>query len=257
MRRGLRGGEAWGALALSLCLCGGVFAQENEPPAEAPGDVPAEASVPGLSAVPLATGAEASLRAPVVTLDRERLFVESRWGQAVQAQYDRESAALVAENRRLEAALEEEERQLTTRRAAMTPESFRPLAAEFDQRVEALRQAQDAKSRAITRLRDERRLAFFEAAVPVLGQLMLEIEALAIIDRSAIILTFDQLDITEMAIARLDAELAAGRLPALPGEAVAPPDPAPGADPETAPETAPGTAEPEPRPLAAPEGSQP
>lgn len=173
-------------------------------------------------APPAPAGTEAPLRAPVVTLDRERLFAESRMGQEVLAQYDRDSAALVAENRRLEQALEEEERQLTARRAAMAPEAFRPLAAEFDQRVEALREAQDAKSRAITRLRDERRVAFFETAVPVLGQLMLEIEALAIIDRGAIILTFDQLDITDMAIARLDAEFAAGNLPALPGPSAQP-----------------------------------
>ena len=171
---------------------------------------------------PPPAGTEAPLRAPIVTLDRDRLFAESRMGQEVLAQYDRDSAALVAENRRLEQALEEEERQLTARRAAMAPAAFRPLAAEFDQRVEALREAQDAKSRAITRLRDERRVAFFETAVPVLGQLMLEIEALAIIDRGAIILTFDQLDITDMAIARLDAEFAAGNLPALPGPSAQP-----------------------------------
>lgn len=235
MTGGLRARDVAGALALTLCWSAQAFAQEGD---AAPQATPSEAGVE--------VGAGAAIRAPVVTLDRERLFSESRWGQAVQAQYERESAALVAENRRLEAALEEEERQLTARRAAMAPETFRPLAAEFDQRVEALREAQDAKSRAITRLRDERRIAFFEAAVPVLGELMLEIDALAIIDRSAIILTFDQLDITEMAIARLDAELAAGRLPALPGEAVAPNDAAPVPAPVPA-----------PAPEAAPEGPAP
>lgn len=151
-----------------------------------------------------------SLRAPVVTLDRDRLFAESMMGKAMIRRLDAASNDLIAENRRLEQALEQEERDLTERRKTLPQDRFRTLSAEFDQRVEELRQAQDAKSRVLTRQRDEDRQAFFEAAVPILGQLMTEIEAVAIIDRSAIILTFDKLDITTLAIERLDAELGEG-----------------------------------------------
>lgn len=143
---------------------------------------------------------------PVVTLDRDRLFEESKAGQAAQARFERDSAALIAENRKLEAALEAEEQDLTARRAQLPAEEFRLLAEAFDKKVEELRAAQDGKSRSLTRSREEDRQAFFEAAVPILGRLMVEIGAVAIIERSAIILTFDQLDITDQAIARLDAE---------------------------------------------------
>ncbi len=162
------------------------------------------------------TGAVQAPGSPVVTLDRDRLFEESRAGQAAQARFDRESAALIAENRKLEAALEAEEQELTARRAQLAPEEFRLLAEAFDKKVEELRAAQDGKSRSLTRSRDEDQQAFFEAAVPVLGRLMVDIGAVAIIDRSAIILTFDQLDITDQAIARLDAE--GLTLPVLPAE---------------------------------------
>lgn len=153
------------------------------------------------------------LASPVVTLDRERFFQDSAFGKAMQARFEAASNDLVAENRRLEAALEQEERALTERRKTTEPEAFRLLAAEFDTRVEELRNAQDAKSRALTRAREADQQRFFEASIPVLGQLMVDIQAVAIIDRSAIILSFDQLDITDRAIAQLDATLGEGPTP--------------------------------------------
>lgn len=153
---------------------------------------------------------QVQLRTPVVTLDRERLFEGSMMGQAMIRRLDAASNDLIAENRRLEQALEQEERDLTERRKTLPPEDFRAIAAEFDARVEQLRSAQDAKSRVLTRQSEEDRQRFFEAAVPVLGQLMADVQAVAIIDRSAIILIFDRLDITDLAIERLNAELGEG-----------------------------------------------
>lgn len=176
----------WAAAALS----GAVMAQETAPPAAQPSSA-------------------SEIRTPFATLDRERLYAESEPGKAAQSAFDRDSAALIAENRRLEAALEEEERNLTERRKTMPPDEFRKLADEFDTKVEDLRKAQDAKTRALTRKKEEAKQLFFEKAVPVLGQLMVDLNVLAIVDRSAIILTFDQLDITDMAIARLNETFAA------------------------------------------------
>ena len=51
-------------------------------------------------------------KSPIVTLDKERMFDDSQMGKAMQARFDAASGDLVAENRRLEAALEEEERSL-------------------------------------------------------------------------------------------------------------------------------------------------
>ena len=80
----------------------------------------------------------------IVTLDQEKLFVGTKYGVALQAKFEAESAALVAENRKIDSALEAEERDLTDRRATMQPAEFRKLADEFDQKVEGLRAAQDA-----------------------------------------------------------------------------------------------------------------
>ena len=161
---------------------------------------------------PVASGAaqaDTGMRLPFVTIDKDRLYVESDPGKAAQAAFEDDSAALIAENRRLEAALEQEERDLTARRATLPADEFQKLAQEFDAKVEDLRTAQDTKSRTLTRRREEERQAFFERSVPILGQLMVDLNAVAIIDRSAIILTYDRLDVTDLAIERLNADYAA------------------------------------------------
>lgn len=146
----------------------------------------------------------------VVTLDQDRLFSESQFGRRVLARNETEEANLAAENRKLEAALEAEERGLTDLRAKLPAAEFRKLADEFDIRVEEVRRAQEARFRALTRQRDEDRKTFFDTAFPVLGRLMGEMGAVAILDRNAIVLSLGRIDITDDAIARLDIELGDG-----------------------------------------------
>lgn len=159
-------------------------------------------------------------RAPILMVDRERLLVETMFGQAVEARFQASSKQLIDENLRLEQALETEERDLTDRRATLPAEEFQKLAAEFDAKTEAIRAAQDAKSRALTNQREQDRQRFLQAAVPVLGDLMQESGAVAIFDKGIVILSLRGVDITDEAIARIDTVLGDGtNLP--------PPEPAP------------------------------
>jgi Skp family chaperone for outer membrane proteins len=162
---------------------------------------------------------------PVLTIDQERLFSGSAYGRAALARQDEDEAALVAENRKIEAALEEEERGLTAQRATLPAAEFRSIATAFDKKVEEIRSAQDAKSRALTQQRDAERKQFLQAAVPIIGDLMRDMGAVAILDKQAIFLSFERIDITDAAIARLDDKLGDGS--ALPGPTPAPtPEPA-------------------------------
>lgn len=178
----------------------------------------------------------AVMQSAVVTLDRARLFEETLMGQAIQTRIEAASADLIAENRRLEAALEAEERALTERRASLPVDQFRTIAREFDTRVEELRLAQEAKSRSVTRSRDLEQQRFFEAAIPVLAELMTDLGAVAIIDRSAVILSFDRIDITDQAIVRLNDRLGDGAavlaVPEAPQLPAAPDAPQPAAPPQ-------------------------
>jgi hypothetical protein len=75
---------------------------------------------------------------------------------------------LAAENRRIEAALTEEELALTELRATTEPDAFREMADAFDTRVEAIRAAQEAKARALTAQADSAQVQFFERVAPIL-----------------------------------------------------------------------------------------
>lgn len=150
------------------------------------------------------SGATDLPQAPILTLDRERLLAETRFGRAVEAQFQKDSETLIAENLRLEQALEAEERALTDQRPTLPAEEFRKLAEEFDTKTEAIRAAQDAKSRAITSRRDAERQRFLQAAIPVLAELMRDTGAVAIFDKEMVILSLRGVDITDEAISRID-----------------------------------------------------
>lgn len=163
---------------------------------------------------PLLAQESGAFRSPVLTLNQQGLFEGSDYGKASLARLEEATRALQAENRRIEAGLETEEKELTARRAALTVEAFRPLSAAFDAKVEGIRTAQDAKSRELTRQRDQDRQRFFEKALPILADLMRESGAVVLMDQSAIILSLDRIDVTEIAIARIDAAFAEAEAPA-------------------------------------------
>lgn len=151
-----------------------------------------------------------AVRSPVLTVDPDQLFEGSLFGQRVMEQVRAETEALATENRRIEAALTAEEQTLTEQRATMAVEEFRAAADAFDERVQGIRRAQDAKERALDRLQVEGRDQFLVAAQPILGRLMLERGAAVMLDRRSVFLGFGAIDVTEAAIAAIDAELGDG-----------------------------------------------
>ena len=166
----------------------------------------------------------------VPTIDQERLFVESAFGKAVIAREAAAARALEAENAKIEASLIAEEQDLTDRRATLPAAEFAALADAFDAKVVRIRSEQDAKARDLSKSREGDRQEFFRAAVPVLGDLLVERRAVAIIDKSAIVLSLSVIDVTDAAIVKVDAALGTGgpEQQDAPAPAPAPiPDPAP------------------------------
>lgn len=204
MADALTGGRAgsgplcWPSLVLCIAFLGGPLVAQEAPQAFGPRLSLGEAQTePGVSS-------------PIVTITQEQLFAGTLYGKAVQARIEEASRALQAENREIEADLEAEERDLTVRRATLPAEEFRALAEAFNTKVEAIRSAQEAKGRALSRQNEEDRQRFFQTAVPVLAALMTEMGAVAMVDRSAIVLSLERIDITDEAIARIDSVLGDG-----------------------------------------------
>lgn len=147
---------------------------------------------------------------PIVVLNQERLLSQSRYGQRIQREVEDAGAALAAENRQIETQLTEEELRLTEQRGTMTIEEFRPLAEEFDARVEAIRAAQEAKSRALQTQAEAAQAEFFERTFPLLIEVLRAREATVLMDSRAVLLSVEGADITEAAIAVIDAEIGEG-----------------------------------------------
>ncbi len=153
---------------------------------------------------------------PVLTIDSDRLFLESAFGRRVASEIEERGAVLAAENRGIEADLEAEEQQLTEIRTTTAPEDFRAMADAFDRKVQDTRQAQAAKGRAINALLDQERDVFLAAAAPVLERLMRDADAAVILERRSVFVSANAIDITQTAITLLNETLGSGEAPKQP-----------------------------------------
>lgn len=185
-----------------------------------------------LLAAPVAAQDPAAVATPVLTLDQERLFQSSEAAKRISAEIEEQTLALAAENRRIEAELSAEELDLTEARPTLDPEEFRALADAFDDKVQRIRAEQDAKERALQQQRENDRQEFLSRISPVLAEIARERGALVILDRRVVLLSADAVDITDVAIARIDAAFA-------PSPETPSPDPAPTPAPDPAPDPAP------------------
>ncbi|HQY44151.1 MAG TPA: OmpH family outer membrane protein [Paracoccaceae bacterium] len=170
----------------------------------------AAASTIGAAAQEVSPPADAVRQSGIVTLDVERLFSESLWGKRFAAELEEASRALQAENRKIEAALSAEEKDLTEKRATLPTDEFRKLAEDFDKRVTGIRQAQADKVREIQARPEEERTRFLEATRPIIGEVMTSRGAAAIVDIRAVFLSVRSVDVTDEVIAAIDARLGDG-----------------------------------------------
>lgn len=146
--------------------------------------------------------------APLLTLDQDRFFIESDFGRAALDRERADTAALEQENKLIESELVAEEQALTDQRASLSAEEFTARATAFDEKVERIRAEQDAKAQALVAKRDAERKDFLQLAGPILGELLGERNATAIIDKGLVIVALSAIDITDAAIAKLNATLA-------------------------------------------------
>ncbi len=165
----------------------------------------------GLALASQSAAQQLGVRDPLVlTIASDRLFSESAFGQRVLLEIEAESAQLAEENERIVAELSSEEKDLTQKRAELPPEEFRPLAQAFDEKVQSHRDGQRAKLDALARRSEESRQTFYALVQPVLIELMRETGAAVVLERANVFLSADTSDITDEAIARINAAIGDG-----------------------------------------------
>jgi Skp family chaperone for outer membrane proteins len=154
----------------------------------------------------------------IVTVDVDSLFTQSQFGRRIGQLYTEGREALALENRRIAGALRDEELTLAQQRPDMEPDVFLAEAEAFDDKAQGIRRAQDAKERDLEETLTNGRDQFLEAARPILGQLMVDRGAFAILDRRSVLLSLGSIDVTEAALERIDAAMGDGSqlVPAVP-----------------------------------------
>lgn len=163
--------------------------------------------VAGPASAQMSLGEPVATAGPILTLDQNRLYADSRYGRQTQAAIDAEAKALAAENRSLEAALEAEEAALAERRPTLPAAEFQTLAKAFDAKVKEIRRARDARVRDLSMRQDQSQRAFLQKVVPILNQIRTEMGAELILDRALVIWSSPTIDITDLAIERIDRTL--------------------------------------------------
>lgn len=144
------------------------------------------------------------LRSQILTIDSSRLFPETLLGQSIIAALNEERRVFAAEGQALADALRVEELELTDKRATLSREEFSRLAEDFDARVNATRAERDAAEAALNARADAQERAFLGRVRPILGQLMAEAGAAVMIEAETVFLRNEVIDITEIAISRIN-----------------------------------------------------
>lgn len=146
----------------------------------------------------------------VLIIDSERLYFETLYGRRLARDLAAQTAEVQVENDEIVAELTEEERSLTQRRPQMAPEIFRAEADAFDEKVQEVRSARDAKNLELQAATVDARAQFEESVQSIVANVMLERGATMVLEQRNVVLSVRSANITDDVIVRIDAVLGDG-----------------------------------------------
>ena len=150
------------------------------------------------------------------TIDEERLFRQSQFGQRVSAEIEEASRALEAENDRLLEELTAREAELTELRSTLTVEEFRAAAADFDLQAETIRRSQAEKRKRLVQFEESERRRFFSESGSVLQSALTRAGGQILIDSRAVIIAAPGIDITDDVVEAMNDTIGDGGPPPFP-----------------------------------------
>ena len=150
------------------------------------------------------------IQSDILVLDPDRLFTETQLGQRIAADLQAERDQLIAHNRKLEAELTAEEKALTKLRATKSPVEFRALADAFDAKVQEIRRKSERAVRDHERNKERAPVLFMRTVEPVLAGILEDANGAVIMDIRNVLLRSDEVDITDVAISRVNKTIGSG-----------------------------------------------
>lgn len=203
--------HGWRQLAVLACLALPSVALAQDMPEEGAEIAPAETAELPNRTIPADDSADMQEEAaPVLTVDQDRLYNETAWGKRAEAELEAESDKIAIENERLVQQLSEEEAELTELREKLDPSEFRKRAEAFDARATEIRRERAQVLQRLTARAEADRQAFFDAAFPIIGEVMQRRDAVAVLDHRTVLLSLETIDITAELIAELDERIGEG-----------------------------------------------
>ncbi len=191
----------------------GLAQGQQQPATPDPAPVPQSDAPVSTPASPLATspitrdagGPPEQVNSPILLVDPDRLFRDSSLGQDLARTIEQERQRQEAETRRIEEELMAEELALTRERDTLDPVEFRARADAFDAKVEQLRRDRDQAEQDLVARIDATKAEFLQKIRPILAGILRETGAQLMLDRRVALMAATEIDITDLAIARIDA----------------------------------------------------
>jgi Skp family chaperone for outer membrane proteins len=166
------------------------------------------------AALLLASGAAFAQGEPVATpvpvivmVDMQQLVYNSKAAKSVQAQMDKERESFSKQVAEQEDQLQRARTDLERQRNAMAPDQLEAKSREFQQKLEELDRAVQARQRVWQEETKEAIEKVQEAALQVVAEIAATRHANLVIQKAAVVLGTDGFDITADALARLDQRL--------------------------------------------------
>lgn len=147
------------------------------------------------------------LQSPIVAFDRAEILARSQLGLEISSESDVLQAEILAENERVNAELEAEEKELLALKQTLSAEEFRPRADAFDAKVLKARAVAEERANAAQEAYSAGIARFEQALNIVLTSIARDVGAVAVFERQQIYLLSGTIDISNEAIVRLDARL--------------------------------------------------
>ena len=138
----------------------------------------------------------------IATLDQEKLYRSSLYGQRVIQEINEKSDELLANELLLQSQLEVEEQALTKKRKVLEIEEFKILAAKFDEKVQKIRAETTQARIKLSEYSETERNRFFKLVIPVLVELSEEYSVSTLLDHRMVIISLN--DITDRSVIRVN-----------------------------------------------------
>lgn len=143
----------------------------------------------------------------IVVLNQEDLFENSKWGLEVLNNVKKRVNKLALQNRLIEKQLESEELTLTKIRKIKSKNEFDKLSFEFDEKVKKIRISQAQKQLDINTYLNENRFLFFQEVIPILLDLIKELDVEVVLNKDTVAVATLGSDITGLALLKINERL--------------------------------------------------